>query len=374
MFAAIDATPSTSVIQVAEQAQAAARDVTIAIAANPGSFVSYTLATILMMSIFGMLWRVRARLMRGIEETLVSNWQLGLLGATGIILSLASGYTTWDGMRNFTGEALLSGMVTFGIQGVMLIAAWLIGESFAVGMNQQPVKRSTGAMGLDAMTANILGAVVGIALFVAVLSLFLPAGTGSVIGGSGFGRGLPQDATGWTKFGDQLLWVVTALLALAFVALFASSDLLKPYVQSTRIIIKNMILWVMFLACMATSVFFSFDSLFASIFPQSERMRAAELRAQNQVAGIMADIEVRIVGSRLEEAQNLFQSPGFQAYDAQLSKLAEASRAASTEIEAYFNQQLEDRNRAIKQQQERAATAQGAQAGLSLKRNRSARN
>ena len=33
-------------------------------------------------------------------------------------------------------EAVLSGMVTFGIQGVMLIVAWLIGESFAVGMNQ----------------------------------------------------------------------------------------------------------------------------------------------------------------------------------------------------------------------------------------------
>ena len=367
LLAAIDSAPSPTAIQVAEQAQATARDVTSAIAANPGSFVSYTLAAILMMSIFGMLWRVRTRLMRGIEETLFSNWQLGLLGTTGIILSLASGYTTWDGMRNFTGEAVLSAMVTFGIQGVMLIAAWLIGESFAVGMNQQPVRRATGAMGLDAMTANVVGAVVGIALFIAALSLFLPGGTGALLGGAGE-RNLPQDAAAWTKFGDQLLWIVTALLGLAFVALFASSDLLKPYVQSTRIIIKNMILWVMFLACMATSVFFSFDSLFASIFPQSERMRAAELRAQNQVAGILADIEGRIVGSRLEEAQNLFQSSGFQAYDAQLSKLAEASRAATSEIEAYFNQQLEDRNRAIKQQQERAATAQGAQAGLSIKK------
>ncbi len=76
----------------------------------------------------------RARV--GLEETMFSNWRLALLGATGVILSLASGYTTWDGMRNFTGEAVLSGMVTFGIQGVMLIVAWLIGESFAVGMNQ----------------------------------------------------------------------------------------------------------------------------------------------------------------------------------------------------------------------------------------------
>ncbi len=376
VIAAIDSVPGPSAIQAAEQAQSTARDISNAIAANPGSFVSYTLAAILMMSILGLLWRVRTRLMRGIEETVFSNWQLGLLGATGIVLSLASGYTTWDGMRNFTGEPLLSGMVTFGIQGVMLIVAWLIGESFAVGMNQQSVRRDKGALGLDAMTANILGALVGIALFTAVVSLFVTGGSGvptfpgagtGPASGSGAGT-LAQQAASWTKFGDQLLLIVTALLALAFVALFASSDLLKPYIQSTRIVVKNMILWVMFLACMATSVFFSFDSLFTSIFPQSERVRAAELRAQNQVAGLMADVEQRIVGSRLEEAQNLFSSPGFQTYDGQMTKLADASRAAASEIEAFFNQQLEDRNRAIKTQQERAASAQGAQAGLSLRR------
>ena len=75
------------------------------------------------------------RLWAGLEETVFSSWQLALLGLTGFVLSLASGYTTWDGMRNFTGEPLLSGMITFGIQGVMLIVAWLIGESFATGMN-----------------------------------------------------------------------------------------------------------------------------------------------------------------------------------------------------------------------------------------------
>ncbi|MBX9925916.1 MAG: hypothetical protein K2Y05_06125 [Hyphomicrobiaceae bacterium] len=86
VIAAIDSVPSTSGTLVAEQAQATARDVSNAIAANPGSFVSYTLAAILMMSILGMLWRVRARLMRGIEETVFSNWQLGLLGTTGIVI------------------------------------------------------------------------------------------------------------------------------------------------------------------------------------------------------------------------------------------------------------------------------------------------
>ena len=70
-------------------------------------------------------------------DDMASRWQLLLLGATGFVLSLASGYTTWDGMTNFTGETMLSLMVTFGIQGVMLIVAWLIGESFATGMNRR---------------------------------------------------------------------------------------------------------------------------------------------------------------------------------------------------------------------------------------------
>jgi len=360
LFAAVDGAPSAAVTQAAAQAQTAAQTVGNAISQNPGSFISYTIAAIILMSLFGLIWRVRTRMMRALEETMFSNWRLGLLGATGIILSLASGYTTWDGMRSFTGEALLSGMVTFGIQGVMLIAAWLIGESFAIGMNQQPIKRTgAGPMGLSPMAANLIGAAIGLSLFVAVAVQLWPVGpAGLKVGADG----------GWTKFSDQLLLLVTAMLAIALVVLYAASDLVKPYIQSTRIIIRNMVLWVMFLACMATSVFFSFDSLFAAIFPQSERVRAAELRAQNQVAGILADIEGRIVATRLNEAQNLFQAPGFIAYDGQLTKLADASRAAASEIEKYFNDQIEERNRAIKQQQERMATAQAGQAGLALKK------
>ncbi len=64
------------------------------------------------------------------------DWQLALLGSAALLLSLAGGWTTWDGMKNFTGEPVLSAMFTFGIHGVMLIVAWLIGESFATGMNQ----------------------------------------------------------------------------------------------------------------------------------------------------------------------------------------------------------------------------------------------
>ena len=362
VLAAVDAVPVPSVSQVADTAQSAANHVGTVIAANPGSFISTTFAVLILMSLVGLLWRIRGRLATTLEETMFSNWRLALLGATGIVLSLASGYTTWDGMRNFTGEAVLSLMVTFGIQGVMLIVAWLIGESFAIGMNQSAVKTKERSFGLDQMTSNILGAVTGIALFVAVF-VYLMQSSGQV--------DVKQISTGamsWSKFGDKLLIVVTALLAVALVALYAASDLVRPYLQSMRVIVKNSVLWVMFLACMATSVFFSFDSLFSAIFPQAERVRAAELRAQNQVAGILADIEQKITDSRLEEAQNLFHTPNYEAYDKQLSDLATHSRDAQPVIEAYFNNQIEERNRAIKQQQERMSTAQGGQAGLAGKK------
>ena len=61
----------------------------------------------------------------------------------------------------------------------------------------------------------------------------------------------------------------------------------------------------MFLSCMATSVFFSCVSLFSTIFPQQERGRAAQLRAQNHVAGIVSDIGQRTAARRLAQADAL---------------------------------------------------------------------
>ena len=116
----------------------------------------------------------RAR--HSLEETMFSNWQLTLLGATGLVLSLASGYTTWDGMRNFTGESLLSAMVTFGIQGVMLIVAWLIGESFATGMSHVVIDKKGHAHG-DA--SPYLGMVFG-GMLVGVIFYYLMVTFGGI--------------------------------------------------------------------------------------------------------------------------------------------------------------------------------------------------
>jgi hypothetical protein len=309
-------------------------------------------------------WFLAARLgkpvWKRIEETILSDWRLALLGTTGVVLSLASGWTTWDGMRNFTKEPLLSFMITFGIQGVMLIVAWLIGETFATGMSQQP--SAAAPRGINKAAQAILGGATGILLFLALLAIALQSS----------GRIDLRDATSaglaWSKVGDTLLPAVVGLLVFALIFVYATSDIVKPYLQGSRVILKNAVLWVMFLACMATSVFFSFDSLFSAIFPQSERIRAAELRAQNQVAGVVADIGQTIDKRSVREAEALFASPGWKAYDEHLTKLAKAAQGAQGEIERYFNEQIEAKNRAIQEQHERIATAQSSEAGLAGKK------
>ena len=313
-----------------------------------------------MLSVITLLLRTKLakRLMAGIEKTFFENWQLGLLATTGLVLSAASGWTTWDGMRNFTGEPLLSGMITFGIQGVMLIVAWLIGESFATGMNMQPVRGKEQSGVINPNVQTWLGAGIGLLLFIAGLTLFLQwTGQADIRAAS------TQDIS-WSKTGDKFLMFGVGLLLVALFALYAASDLVKPYIQGFRVIVRNSVLWIMFLACMATSVFFSFDSLFTSIFPQSERVRAAELRAQNQVAGIVADIEQTISSRRATLAETLFTTEAWTGYEAHLDNIAKAAAQSEGAIERYVNNQIETRRRAVKEQQERMASAQSGQAGL----------
>jgi len=300
------------------------------------------------------------RLWRAIEETVFANWQLALLGAAAIVLSLASGWRTWDGMRNFTGEPVLSFMITFGIQAVMLIVAWLIGESFATGMSQRTDSSKIRRKPADSAIGMMLGlAIVGAAFY------FLLHAFGAV----SWTR-TADLAFDWSKFSTVAMYFAIALLALgAFAFSFSrGGDLAVPYLMGTRVIARNAVLWIMFLACMGTSVFFSFDSFFSAIFPKEERQRAAELRAQNQVAGVMADIHATITSRRVIEAASLFESEGWKAYDAQLTLLARNAQEAAGEIESYFLQQMEEQRRTVAEQQERIATAQRGQVGLQAKK------
>lgn len=111
------------------------------------------------------------RLWSKLEDTIFSSWQLALLGLTGIVLSIAAGMRTWEGMYNFTGEPVLSAMVTFGIQGIMLIVAWLIGESFATGMNMQ--SQAAGKRTVNPHIQTWIGAGIAILLFITGFVLYM---------------------------------------------------------------------------------------------------------------------------------------------------------------------------------------------------------
>lgn len=299
------------------------------------------------------------RLFRIIEEMMFNNWQLALLGATAIALSLASGYTTFDGLRNFTSAPLLSILIAFGIQGVMLIVAWLIGESFATGMNQ----RSASGRGLTAREATV-GMLLGVAL--AGLAFYWLLNQYSAVG---FTRasGLVAD---WGRFADVALYFLIAVVLVAVIAFNfrRGGDISTPYVQSVRLIAKNAVLWVMFLASMGASVFFSFDSHFNAIFSAEQRKRAAEIRTLNQVGRVVADIGERAQKVQLAEAERLFETDGWKAYDTQLTRLAQQAQGSQGEIEKYFVTKMEERRRGIAEQQERISGAERNQTALLRRR------
>ena len=303
---------------------------------------NWVIMALLVLAVAAVLVRLLPKVWSEIEKALFTNWRLALIGSAAILLSLAGGWTTWDGMRNFTGESVLSAMFTFGIHGIMLIVAWLIGESFATGMNQV-----RGHYGRKVSAPMVALSVLGGGLLVVALAVGI------------IHAGVSNDQMLYGLFGAGFL-----LLAVSAIMLFSKSDVVQPYAQGLRIIAKNAMLWVMFLACMATSVFFSFDSRFNVIFPKDQRERAAEIRTKNQVAGVVADVGETISSRRITEAERLFQSEGWHAYEQQLTNLSRASEGAEREIEAHFTRQMEAHRSAIAEQQERIATATSGQAGL----------
>ena len=317
-----------------------------AVLANPAASARSVLLAVLVIGALIALFKIGPRLWRVVEDIFFTNWQLAMLGSAALALSLAGGWTTWDGMTNFTGEPVLSLMFTFGIHCVMLIVAWLIGESFATGMST--VARS-----------GVARATVPLVMVLIVGAILLAAGVGIY----------------QYKYGVNADYVIQSLIAagalctlLALVTVFARTDVVAPYAQALRIMAKNSMLWVMFLACMATSVFFSFDSRFNVVFPKEQRERVSELRATNQVSAIIADIGATIASEEQTQTAALFQSEGWHAYESQLDRLASAAQSSTGEIERYFNDQIEVRNRAIKEQQERITTAQSGQAGIAGKK------
>ena len=145
----------------------------------------------------------------------------------------------------------------------------------------------------------------------------------------------------------------------------ARSDLVAP-ISTRRAIIPTAVLWVMFLACMATSVFFSFDSRFS---PSSRRPARARRAAARPEPGQRHRRRHRrhhhaaaAQGNREPVRERRLAQPTTTSCDN-----SRPPAQADREIEKYFHDQIEERT-AIKEQQERIATRQSGQAGLASKK------
>ena len=93
-----------------------------------------------------------------------ANWRIALLAMTSVVLSIASGWTTWDGMSNFTSAPALSFLITFGIQSVLLISAWMLGEALVNRF------RSTTSDRMFSSLLVVLAALLGLALLAGAVS------------------------------------------------------------------------------------------------------------------------------------------------------------------------------------------------------------
>ncbi len=300
-----------------------------------------------------------ANLRERLQHEMLGNWRLSLLAITSVALTMASGWTTWDGMTNFTGTPILSFLITLGIQGIMLIAAWLIGESFAVSLagSSNGKIQSTPDKVLAVLSVILLAAAI-----YAVAMVALQRGTieyiDSIIRRHKSELSLPIPTA---NFRILIALGVTALLT-SFVV--SQREIFQPYLRGLKAILMSLPIWLMFLACAFTSVFFSFDSLFSTIFPAGERERAAQLRTTNQVAGIVADLGVTIGKRQADTTESLFLSAEWKDYSERLNDIIVLARGAPEQIAALTRKELEDQQSVRAGLEERKATAQSQQVRL----------
>ncbi|MEO0618537.1 MAG: hypothetical protein AAFZ01_04590 [Pseudomonadota bacterium] len=293
-----------------------------------------------------------------------SNWRLVLLGMTGLILSLASGWTTWDGMSNFTcpngntegcgGPRILSFMITFGIQGIMLIAAWLIGETFAANHSSQRSYRSGWFSGGILVFATLIG--------FGLVALVLQPDRIGTIAASGF------DYQSFSFDRSAMAWASLLVGAIALFLILGRREIAGPYLSGAMVVLRNLPLWIMFLSCMATSVFFSFDSLFSTIFPQKDRERAAKLRVENKVQGVLADVQQSLAVKRLRQTNALFASNEWSAFDTNLSRLVTAAEDAPDAVKKRRLEQVAQTNSQKAEIEGRIKTAEQKESALKLER------
>lgn len=231
------------------------------------------------------IFRAPAMVLGGLLQSALTNERLFLMGITSLALSLASGWTTFEGMTNFTRSPVLCFLITFGVQGIMLVSSWMIGETFVSVKTKQQ-----------------------------------------------------KEAAKSRPFSTAILGTLSFM--------------------------KIWMIWMVFLFAMAISVFFSFDSLFSSIFSEEERQRAGEIRAQNQVAGVLTDLKKRGEQRKFEAIDDLLTSEGWKDYNQRLDQLSKVARSAPELVEQQLMVKLRSEQSEIARHQETLAQAKGQKAAL----------
>lgn len=279
------------------------------------------------------------------------NWQLALLFLTAIALSVASGWTTWDGMSNFTDTPWLSFLITFGIQGVMLVTAWLIGQSFVdAHVDDVPKPTHSNAARFAAVLfgiALVLAAIVALALFDALPAFFK------------------------THVSDDVPIMKLCLLAGALVigsAVIQFQEIRAAYVRNVSAIARNVPLWSMFLLCMMASVFFSFDSLFAKIYPPTERARASDIRAQRDLSVVLTKAAHAVAEQEAKAVKTLFTSQAWDGYNSGLREILTAASQAPALLRTQHAEEAAAASAAISEMRSDLARLDAQKAALEARR------
>ena len=265
---------------------------------------------------------------------ILGDWRVGLLALTGLALSVASGITTWDGMTNFTNNAGLSFLITFGIQGVMLIAAFIIGKTFVDGIRKLDEDQHSA-------TGDFAKTLFGLFALVSLVGLAWAGLTVLSTGREFWEVVAPALSAGSTLTGVIAIAALVALLLTAFRNVAA----IRPYIGGLSIVVANLPLWTMFLICMAISVFFSFDSLFNQILPQEARIANANIRMQSEVPDL-----VRAIANKTEREQKsgeraLLTSKGWSNLNATLDTLLKEAEDVQQKIRTEEDQRIEQQSK-----------------------------
>ena len=244
-------------------------------------------------------------------------------------------------MRNFTDESILSLMITFGIQGVMLVLAWFIGVRVTEHVFDANPFAATGEQsGLRRLMHRAFEALVIIMLSLVCVYF---------VSGFVFGKSLGSVADLRAFEFSQLLLLIFAVSLIIWLATNFSGIIMQAILNIFQFSFRNVVPIFMLAMCMFTSVFFSFDALFATILPAEERGRIAELRSKSDVTSIINEMQSAAERSRRSEARALLSSREWSSYDLALKKVAAALReapgAVGGEIESTQQRALADARR-----------------------------